>query len=644
MTTSTESWQNWFSPSGADFINLGAVPQEIQSLSEQRQPPDPVTMAVIGGSLFSICREMDITLRNTSLSPIINIGKDFSCALFTADSRLVAQACNCPGHVGSMHYAVLACISSFAAEGIREGDVYLLNDPFRGGTHLPDITLITPIFHEGRLLMFAGNRAHHSDVGGTVPGSFPLSRELFQEGIRIPPVKFYEGGRRLEPVLRILLSNVRTPPEVEGDIEAQLASNQAGVNGVRRLLDKYGEEAVGEAILSYMELSEKSLRASLDLPQGTYVAEDWMDGDGTDPTPRKVKVAITVRDRNVYLDFSGTSPQARGPINSVFPTTASIVVCALLSLSDPTIMPNHGFYRPIYVKAPRGTLVNPVFPAPAVGFPDLCNRVFDIIMEALTPVLPERVIASTSGTTTNCFFGGTDPESGRPYVWYSINSQGGWGARAGADGWHNVCFIEANGWDIPVETIEYRYPWRVVAYRLRENSAGCGTFRGGEGNYLALTPRDHEVQFSINGDRAVTPPYGVFGGKPGSPARCTIHRRDGTRERVAPQMMKADGIRLSSGDVVVIEAPSGGGYGNPLERAIESIEADVADRLLSVERARSEYGVVIDEQTLKSDVPATRVLQARLRTRFQEVAPTLEPVNRVAYDLNAERGSSDDNE
>jgi N-methylhydantoinase B len=527
-----------FTEVSRQFVSLGAIPEDAARLSAQGESVDPVTFAVIGGALFSICKEMDLTLRNTSLSPIINIGKDFSCALLTSDCQLVAQASNCPGHVGSIHYAVRACVDAFGDE-LADGDVYILNDPYYGGTHLPDITLISPVFHEDELVLFACNRAHHSDVGGSVPGSFPLSSEIFEEGFRIPPTRFVERGRLNRVVLDLLLANVRTPDQVEGDLEAQLAANHAGAAGVARLIDKYGRNVVVATMLEYLDHSERALRAALELPSGSYEAEDWIDGDGTSDERRRIRVCVTVTDdRELLVDFTGTDAQVRAPVNSVFPTTASMVVTALLALVDPTIMPNHGFYRPISVRAPLGTMVNPLFPTPAVGFPDVCNRIVDVIMEALTPVMPERVIASTSGTTTNVFFGGHDPRRQIPYVWYSINSQGGWGGRSTADGWHNVCFVEANGWDIPVETIEYRYPWRVVAYRLRDDDTGAGKFRGGKGNHLALTPLDHDVVFSMNGDRAVTPPHGVFGGKPGATASCRIERADGTVERIAPATMK----------------------------------------------------------------------------------------------------------
>lgn len=612
---------DWIRAADRGYVCLGELAPGVRRLKVHRKKVDPITFSVIAGALLSLAREMELTLRNTSLSPIINIGKDFSCALFTADAQLVAQACNCPGHVGSMHFAVLSCLAAFGKEGISEGDMYMLNDPYQGGTHLPDITLISPIFYRGELLMFAGNRAHHSDVGGSCPGSFPLSREIFEEGIRFPPVKYLARSKRAESVLEILLANVRSPREVEGDIEAQVAANNAGARAFLQLIRKFGRDTLLSCIQGYLDHSERSFRVSLQLPEGVYTGEDWMDGDGTNEGPKKIRATLTVRDTDVFVDFTGTDKQACGPINSVFPTTVSMVVTALLGLTDPTIMPNHGFYRPIHVRAPAGTLVNPTFPSPAVGFPDVCNRIVEVLMEALTSVIPERVIAATSGTTTNVFFGGIDPRTGQPYVWYSINSQGGWGGRLDGDGWHNVCFIEANGWDIPVETIEYRYPWRVIAYKLREDSSGAGRRRGGKGNYLALSPIGHDVVFSINGDRAVTPPYGIFGGHPGATGRCTIYRSDGTAKRIAPNMMKADRIPLQAGEIIVIEAPSGGGYGDPLDRESPLVQQDVMDRIVTPESARRDYGVVINPQTYVIDDAGTKILREQMGKSARDRKP-----------------------
>jgi N-methylhydantoinase B len=618
----------------ADYLDLAAIPDYVPRFALPSSGTiDPVTFSVVGGALFSICEEMDLTLRNSSLSPIINVGKDFSCALFTADGRLFAQACNCPGHVGSMHFAVFACFERFGAAGIRDGDAFMLNDPYRGGTHLPDITIITPIFDGDELIAFAGNRAHHSDVGGSVPGSFPISTEIFEEGLRIPPVRCRDQGRRVDAIFELVLANVRTPREVEGDLDAQLAANHAGGRGLARVVEQFGRQVVLGAIGDYLDHSERALRAALHLPAGRHRAEDWIDGDGHTTARRRIAVEVELRGSEVYVDFTGTDEQARGPINSVLGTTVSMVVTTLLALTDPTIMPNHGFYRPIHVLAPEGTLINPRFPAPAVGFPDVCNRVVDVLMEALTDALPERAIASTSGTSTNAFFGGRHPATGQPYVWYSINSQGGWGARRGADGWHVTCFVEANGWDIPIETIEYRYPWRVLEYGLRTDSAGAGRWRGGEGSRLAFTPIGHESVFSLNGDRATTRPYGLFGGQPGAGARCTIHRCEGVSERIAPETMKAQRITVRPGDVVVIEATSGGGYGNPLERPAERVQRDVLDGLLSVVRARSEYGVVLDPLAGGLDAAATEVLRRELGCAFALVSERLPTIDRVGYAL-----------
>ena len=623
----------WARDAGLGYVSVGAVPTVLRSDGRNETEVDPITFAVVGGALFAVCEEMDVTLRNTSLSPIINIGKDFSCALFTADAQLVAQACNCPGHVGSMHFAVMACIARFGLDHMRPRDVFILNDPYQGGTHLPDITLITPIFFEGRLVMFAGNRAHHSDVGGSVPGSFPVSSEIFEEGIRIPPTRLFDAGTRVDSVLEILLANVRTPREVEGDIDAQIASNDAGVRGIERLIMRYGVETVFGAVGSYLDHSERALRKTLAIPEGTYSAVDFIDGNGHDDRALEVVVTLTIQDGDVYFDFTGTAEQSRGPVNSVFPVTVSMVVSALLSLTDPTIMPNHGFYRPIHVRAPSGSLVNPLPPSPAVGFPDVCNRIVDVVIQALAPVMPERVIAATSGTTCNAFLGGRHPETGEPYVWYSINSQGGWGGRAEADGWHNVCFIEANGWDIPVETIEYRYPWRVRSYRLRTDAAGAGRHRGGEGNHMELSPVGHDAVLALSGDRARTRPFGLFGGQPGATARCFIRGSDGSEVKVAPTTMKAENVIVGADDVLVIEATSGAGYGNPLERDAARVLEDVVDGLLSIERARREYGVVIEPATRTVDHGSTLTLRGELQVAFEAMSPERPAVDRVGYDL-----------
>jgi len=567
------------------FVSLGAVPSHVPEQQLPRGQVDPVTYAVIGGALFTVCREMETTLQNASLSPIINIGKDFSCALFTADGRLVTQTCNCPGHVGSMHFAVHACIERFGASAMRDGDVFLLNDPWAGGTHLPDLTLVSPVIHDGELIMFLGNRAHHSDIGGGSPGGLGQARDVYAEGIRIPPT------RLSDELLTVLYANVRTPREVRGDLEAQLAANRAGLAGVRRLLGAHPLESVLGAVRAEIDHSERLLRAALVGADGTYVAEDRIDGAGDDPTPLPIRAEVSIDNGDVFVDFTGTAQQVDAAANSVFGTTASMVVTAMLALTDPTITPNHGVYRALHVLAPPGTIVNPLLPAPVAGFPDVCNRIVDVLLKALAPSFPERVIGGTSGTTCNVVFAGPRPDTGEPYVFYSINHQGGWGGRLGSDGWHDVCFIEANGWDLPVETIEYRFPWRVLEYGLRKDAAGSGQWRGGEGSRVALTPLAHTATFSIAGDRAVTPPYGVFGGSPGATARCWIERADGTTEHVAPRTLKADGIRVGPGDVVVIEGTSGGGYGDPRDRPAADVERDVADGILSRARAATEYPV-----------------------------------------------------
>lgn len=619
------------------FMSLGEIPRDIPRMDVPHVDIDPVTFAVIGGAFFSACQQMDVTIRNTAMTPVVNIGRDYSCCIFTSDAQLIAQTCNCPGHVGSMHFAVISCIRRFRDEGIHDGDVFILNDPYRGGTHLPDITFITPVFYDDELVMFAGNRAHHSDIGGGSGGSLDiLSAEIFQEGIRFPPVKFVERGTVSGAIMDILLTNVRTPKEVEGDMEAQLAANNIGTKRLHDLLKKYGKDVVLNSAQKYLEHSERAFIKSLNIADGTYEAIDWMDGDGVNETPQKIRVAVTIKGNKAFVDFTGTDGQSNGSANCMFPVTASMLVFAFLSMTDPTIMPNHGFYRPIHVKAPEGTLVNTRFPGAVVGYSDIACRIVEVIMEALTPAIPERVIAATSGTSTNTAMSGVDPKTGEHYVISNINSQGGWGGRATADGWHNVCFVEANGWDIPVETTEYRFPWRIIAYRLRDDTMGAGKWRGGSGNYLALTPVEHTAVLTVNGDRATTPPYGIFGGKPGTTAKCTIHRKTGEVERISPLMMKQDKIPVYKEDIVVIEAPSGGGYGNPLERDANLVQNDVRDHLISMEIAEKDYGVVINPKTLDIDKDATGVLRQKMWQEFNTIKDSLPVIDRAGYQLKVD--------
>ena len=625
---------NWAEFSGEEPISLGRQPPGVPAVTRPQVELDPVEAYIIYRAMFSACEQMDITLRHTAYSTIINVGKDYSCGVFTADARLVAQACNCAVHLASMHYSVEACVREFGIEQLAQGDLLAVSDPYRGGTHLPDLTIIRPIFHRDELVMFAASRAHHVDVGGASPGSFPISEEIFSEGIRIPPVKYYTRDRVNREVMELVLANVRVPKEYWGDVEAQLAADRIGERHLEALFEKHGRDKVMAAVLDYMDHTERGLRAELaKFPDGTYAATDYMDGDGIVVDPYKVYVEVTVDGTDVYCDFTGTDAQARGPINAVFAVTASSVINAFLSLTNPNLMPNHGFYRPLHVKVPEGTILNPHFPAPVVlGNTNTSMRVIELIWQAMAPMAREKVIGGPYGGANDVHCGGFHPESGERYVFY-WSVAGGFGGRATKDGWHVTTAEIANDMDTPAEVFEYRYPWLVHEWRLREDSGGPGKFRGGCGASWKGTPRDHRAVVSITSDRVVHPPYGAFGGMPGKVAEFYVHRGGGEAEQLAPTTGKVDHVSVDSDDVLHVLTQGGGGYGNPLERDPALVLKDVVDSLVSLESARDDYGVVVDPETDTVDNAATAALRDRMlgrfRARFPKVPPTVNEFYRI---------------
>ena len=628
---------SWAEFSGEEPISLGRQPPGVPAVTRPQVELDPVEAYIIYRAMFSACEQMDITLRHTAYSTIINVGKDYSCGVFTADARLVAQACNCAVHLASMHYSVEACVREFGIEQLAQGDLLAVSDPYRGGTHLPDLTIIRPIFHRDELVMFAASRAHHVDVGGASPGSFPISEEIFSEGIRIPPVKYYTRDRVNREVMELVLANVRVPKEYWGDVEAQLAADRIGERHLEALFEKHGRDKVMAAVLDYMDHTERGLRAELaKFPDGTYAATDYMDGDGIVVDPYKVYVEVTIDGTDVYCDFTGTDAQARGPINAVFAVTASSVINAFLSLTNPNLMPNHGFYRPLHVKVPEGTMLNPRFPAPVVlGNTNTSQRIIQLIFKAMAPLAPERVIGCSYGGSNDVHCGGFDPKTGERYVFY-LSVAGGIGARATKDGWHAAEAEIANDMDIPVEVFEYRYPWLVHEYGLREDSGGPGKFRGGCGISWRGSPRGHDPVVSITSDRVVHPPYGVFGGMPGTAGEYYVYRSSGATERLAPNTGKISHVSIGSDEVLHVLTQGGGGYGNPLERDPALVVKDVVDGVVSTQSARANYGVVVNLEATEVDELTTKALRMRMMKRYRVLFPQTSPVVSAYYELEAD--------
>lgn len=519
--------------------------------------PDPIRLEVFKHLFASVAEEMGVALRRTSYSPNIKERRDFSCALFDAAGQMIAQAAHIPVHLGAMPLSVQAAV---AALDLGPGDVAILNDPYRGGTHLPDITLVTPIFLASAPapFAFAASRAHHADVGGMSPGSMPIARELIQEGVIIPPLKLVEAGQVNQGLLNLLLANVRTPEERAGDLAAQLAANAIGVRRMGELIARYGMDEVQQQMQGLVHYAERMTRRLLaGLPDGTYRFVDRLDDDGVDPEPAEIAVAITVEGEEAVVDFSGTAPQRRGSVNAVYAITLSATLYAFRCLLGDDAPTNSGCLRPIRVIAPAGTLVNALPPAPvAGGNVETSQRITDVLLGALAQAAPQRVPAASQGTMNNLTIGGWDPARSQPFTYYETIA-GGMGARPGKEGADAIHTHMTNTLNTPVEALEYAYPLRVLRYEIRRGSGGAGQWRGGDG-----VRRDVELladaQVTLLSERRVFAPYGLAGGEPGQPGR-NVLIRDGEEQQLPGKTTLAGQV----GDVISVQTPGGGGWGAP---------------------------------------------------------------------------------
>jgi len=528
-------------------------------VTEKTSSYDPIRLEVFKHLFSSVAEEMGMVLRRTGYSPNIKERRDFSCALFDAEGRMIAQAAHIPVHLGAMPLSVQTCIQTL---NFAPGDVAILNDPYHGGTHLPDITLVTPIFmdegNDRQLIGFAANRAHHSDVGGMSPGSMPLSQELYQEGVIIPPLKLAEGGRINQALLDLLLSNVRTPEERAGDLRAQMAANRKGVERMHELVARYGLDEVKhymQGLLNYAERMTRRLIASL--PDGTYHFRDRMDDDGLDPAPAEIVVTITIQGDEVRVDFEGTCPQRRGSINAVYAITLSATYYVFRALMGLDVPSNSGCLAPIRVVAPEGSLVNARPPAAvAGGNVETSQRITDVLLGAMAQACPDRVPAASQGTMNNLTIGGWDPERSQPYAYYETIG-GGMGARPGKDGASAIHTHMTNTMNTPIEALEYAYPFRVRRYEIRRGTGGKGRYRGGDGIRRDIEVL-HDAQVTILSERRKYAPYGLAGGEAGQRGCNLLSRGDEVHE--LPGKIS---LSVKAGDVISIQTPGGGGYGSP---------------------------------------------------------------------------------
>ena len=551
-----------------------------------------ITHEVIRHALTAISREMGVTLRMTSCSPIFNEGNDYSCAIFDAQGRLVTHGEFLPIHLGALSFSVFHARAAFTKEGLREGDTVVMNDPYRGGSHLPDVTMVSPIFHEGETVAYAANRAHHLDIGGAVPGSFfSGATDNYQEGLRISPMKLFRGGERDAHLLQLVTENSRLPQQMRVDLESQVSANRTAIERVEALHERYGPQVVGAAMRGALDYSERRMRAVIaSWPDGDYTASDWLDNDGVEDAPREIRVTLRVRGELIEVDFTGSSEQTRGPLNSVLGYTCSGVYMTLQAATDPDIPPNAGCHRPIEIVAPEGSIVNPRFPAPCTGGNETVFVISSAIFRALTQIEGARAMACDQGSSNNMLISGFDPAGGRRYVLYEY-PEGGWGANAERDGLSAVYSIAGNTWNVPVEVVERRFPLRVERYELRMDSGGTGAHRGGLGIRREHRILGHPAEVSILGNRVMVPPWGYAGGGEGGAAKYRIEREGAEPINPAPRFgSKAWGVELRDGDVVVQETAGGGGWGDPDKRERAQVERDVRLGYVSAKAAWRKYG------------------------------------------------------
>ncbi len=542
---------------------------------------DPATFEVVKNSLSKIAEEMKIVLAKTAYSPILKVAGDYSCGVFDTEGNMVAQGPDLPIHLGSMPDAVRAVVQVFG-DDVTDGDVFIHNDPYFGGSHLPDVNVVTPAFYEGELLGYCCVRAHWPDVGSATPGSYGAVTDIYGEGLRLPPVRLYRNNVIDRNIESIIMANVRTPEERIGDLSAQVAANRRACQRLGALAEKHTAAGLKAIMAEVMDYAERMMRLMLsELPDGEASFEDFCDGDGIfedgadDDAIFWVRMKVTKQGDSITVDFADSDPKVAGPINAPLSVTASGVYCALKMVVDPKslIPPNSGTWRPITVTAPKGSVVNAEFPSPVVyANHEMSHRVCDMTFGALAQFMPNNVMACSQGTSAVVTFGGQDPRTGNRYVSYET-IKGGTGARPGKDGINVVAAGISNTMNTPIEVLEMSFPLRVDYYAITAGSGGEGQWRGGCGAERAWTVLGHDSRATVCFERTRSAPFGICGGEAGAAARIKLRLPDG-RERA---LCSKGAFNAPAGSQVVIEAPGGGGYGPPGARTPEARARDTAD-------------------------------------------------------------------
>ena len=566
---------------------------------------DPIAFELFKNTIFSIADEMALTICRTTYSGVLRDNMDFSTAFADASGKLVAQGLTLPGHLGSIPDALDVVVERFGAE-MKPGDMYIMNAPFDGGMHLPDIFIFKPIFVDDQRLAFAATICHHADVGGRVPGSNASdSTEIYQEGLRIPPLKLFDQGVRNDTMWSIIEKNVRIPVQVFGDLRAQLAACHIAEKQFLELVDDYGKATVEIYMAEIIDYAERLTRAAVsNLPDGTVSFEDWIDDDGIDiDQPIRLFVTITKQGDTMSFDWSGSSEQVKGAINNTLSYTKAASYTAVRSILPDGIPNNEGVFRAISVEAPTGTIANAVLPAACAARGLTGFRMVDCAFGALAFLTPEKVGAASDGGNTGVSIGGYD-ENRKPYIFVDF-ACGTWGGRPWADGLQGNSNIFANMASQSVEVIEAEQPIEILAYEFLTDRAGAGQYRGGAPYRRDYRFLEKEAILQVRSDRRSVRPYGLYGGRAGKPSMNYL-TPDGNNQVLTTKPT----MNISNGDVVRHELAGGGGWGDPYKRDPEAVVQDVRNELVTAEAARAEYGVVVDTKGWTVDFEATEALRA----------------------------------
>ncbi|MGE3990202.1 hydantoinase B/oxoprolinase family protein [Pseudorhodoplanes sp.] len=578
---------------------------------------DDVTLSVIQSSLQQVCNEMDVAFQRAAFSPTISETMDRSDGIYHPDTgELIAQGeWGMPIFVGCMRFSTQAALEYIRKHNIpvEQGDVFMFNDPYMGGTHVMDVKFLRPYFHDGKIFAWFSNTGHWPDCGGMVPSGFSSNAtEIEQEGLRLPPVKIFKRDEIDNEILSIVLSNVRVSEERIGDIKAQIGALTVGERRFTEIIERYGVDVVSGCIDEFRKRAAQLMRARIAMiPDGRYEGIAYVDSDGVKDEPLKIHIDLRKEGTELYFDLSQSSPPCAGPMNSVLATTKSAIYLAVKHLF-PELPINEGTFEPIHIKDPEGTFLYAKYPSPVSGCAaEVSQRICEAVFSALVKAVPDLCWAAPAGTVGNLSLGGFDPQRDRRYVMYNL-SGGGYGGSVLCDGMSNGCSTTGNAATTPVEVLEQYYPIIVEHYRLRERSAGAGRRRGGLGVNYRVRLLDGEAKLSFIMDHGRTGPQGALNGRDGAVNRVVVAYEDGS-EYHPKHLSKDQGIVMTAGDAVEVWTPGGGGYGDPLERSPDAVARDVFLGYYSVEDAAEQYGVVLQTPDGSPDTERTGELRARMR-------------------------------